>query len=235
MGRRADVESGSTAVTAKKKFQTTAEEIPAVILGIDSAKISGWSIIVPSSHVPKLVPKGIDVAAEFWEKPKFLHVRRGLYRWGTARSGEDRAAAIAEAQSVASLVGLPLIVVLETWKGGKRKTPKGYAPLTPETFVGMGAEQGKWMSKLEDAGHPAQRTHKLDLGTWRKQTFGAPAFRTKATWKRNAVSLIKARYDVAMTDDEAESACIALVAQRWGKAFESLPKKIRETQKARAS
>lgn len=178
---------------------TRCPPINAVILAIDPADTSGWAVLAPDPSNP---------------------IRTVALAGGIAKTPADRALAVQVAQSWETIRQLPLLVVGETW----RTSPGDKIGLP--TFIGMGAQWGRWAEQLEMAEVSPRRILRLTVGDWRQQIFGRSRMTNDAA-KAAARNWAKAAGHGDVTDDEAEAICIGAVARTWARARDVLPKRFR--------
>lgn len=187
----------------KQRFQRTASPLDAVILGVDPGQKAGWSIFTPEPHLTD-----------------------GLREWGKATTWRTRRAAILRAQAIAGELGLPLIIVIETFMESGTGVGRGTFSKNMRTVTGMGGSRDRWEESALIAGQPQTRILKLDTGTWRTQLWGKSKIKTEVA-ERMACNWVESRWDIDLSEtvDTAMAICIGAVARFWGKAFDRLPKK----------
>lgn len=129
---------------------------------------------------------------------------------------EQRAAVVQTAIGTAIALNLPLMAILERWRGGGKWGTRAIA--------GTGASYGVWRDELIRAGYPKSRITTVYPTEWRGRVFGFAAGRSSNEWKRIAVEYVQARFDVTLKADEAEAVCIALWGVDADKVLKRVPK-----------
>lgn len=172
---------------------------PCVVLGVDPGATSGWAVMV----------RGMVTDAI-----------------GVARTSDERRDAVSEAQRLALINALPLVVVAETWSAG------GWA--SHATLLGLGAAWGAWRETLAEHGIPARRIVRVLTQTWRAAILGGGNRRGGRDWKAEAIRwaerALGTRCPGRLTADEAEALCMAAWGSRAGEVrevLERLPKRIK--------
>lgn len=175
-----------------------------VVLSIDPGRVSGWAVLV----------RGVEC------------------HYGQSNDTEEWARAVCVALEIGDERGLPVVVVMETWSQGSRKTDARFgAPV----LLGLGAAQGEWKRLLALAKVPKRRLVTVYPQTWRARVIGGPMNRTTAEWKAAAKGVAEAAFGRLMRPtieghllgpDAAEAVCQAIWASRAGKVGAVLPKRV---------
>lgn len=184
--------------------------LPCVILAVDPGRTSGWAIYAQGRPVS----------------------------WGTLDAADALSVqdVLLSACRLSDHVGLPLVLVGETWNVGG-------ANASPSTWQGLGAAWGAWKYAAEhlaksrrgqpDALGPqlvASRILRASTSTWRA-AFGmmrAPKDAAKGWYKERAVGLVSERLGLVVKPehhDAAEALLIGLWATRAEAVGKKLPKR----------
>jgi hypothetical protein len=172
----------------------------AVILGIDSAKRSGWGVLKSTGR---------------------LGERSQLLCHGESEDLLAWRYAVQRARDAERIDNLPLIVVMETWTTGGRTDRR----MGPSTLIGLGESRGHWKELLKRFGHPRRRIIQVNVMTWRSDLFGGPMNRTSEQWKSEARRYVEGLFKITVGPDEAEGICIAVWGSQAGHVGALLPKR----------
>lgn len=174
----------------------------AVVLGIDPGETSGWGIAAPQAQTGR--PPACVLAGH-----------------GVATTAREIDAAVSLAHDTALDLGLPFYVAGETWTSGH---------MPALAYGGLREAWGRWSQAIDRSpelelfgGDTPPVVVRVVCQTWRADLGLRPVLdatvlqvpakeRSRAAWKRSAVLAVRARFGLAVSDDEAEGICLAV----WG-------------------
>lgn len=171
----------------------------AVVLGVDAAETSGWSIVCPAKQAGRVL----------------------LHSHGVAKTHAEIDRAVSTAHDLALDRGLPFVVSSETW------SPRGWTPTTYGAVREAWGRWRHALDRSPElelvGGDEPPIVLRVLCATWRSQLGLRPVFdaevlarpkkgQQRAAWKRSAVLAVHRKFGEHVTDDEAEATCLAL----WG-------------------
>lgn len=211
-------------MSRRRRLPATIRPVPAVVLGLDTAKRSGAAIVCRREDWQRVCDeqaRAVGVAPDYsGESSDPLKV---LSAESLGDRPEDIMAVVRSAQLQARTIGLPLIVVHETPAGDTRQRNK-FGSRVP-MYAGLGAAWGAWRTCLRLAEHPDSRMLSVTTGEWRARVYGHSRMSTE-TAKLYAQSLCRARWSLELDADAAEAVCIAVWAFHSGHVAERIPKRV---------
>jgi hypothetical protein len=164
-----------------------------IVLAIDPGRKSGWALFIAGR----------------------------LDAHGDGNTHDARTAAVLRALDRSKVLGLPLVVVGETWKASRNA--KTDARMNPATLAGLGAAWGLWAAALEMAGVPKARVMRVAQNDWKRKVVGTSYAKHAATLLtvRRLLNIAK---DAPIPEDELAAMGIGLCAIRLGRVGAKLPK-----------
>jgi len=217
--------------------------IEAVILALDPAKHTSGAVI--------LIPDYGDGLAATGEAHSF-NGSYALHEFGKVETQEERGRFIESFLEVAEDMGLPLVVMAETWdppRTRKVRLPGGFFGFlmdpkwTYTTVLGIGEGWGRWTAELETAqlfleeeGLPAFTIERVTPNDWRDALWGANRARDTEALKETACRTFEGVFGYAASADISEAGCIALyattcpaveaAAAQWNRKLTELEQKV---------
>jgi hypothetical protein len=190
--------------------------IEAVFLGLDPAlHKSGAGLLCPDYG-------GLN------EKPHAFQGQYALEEFGKVLSQNERCRFVETAAERAIELGLPFVVLAETWDPPRdKKVPLvggGFAYVkdqkwTYETILGVGEGWGRWSAELEntaewlrDEGHPEMIVERVTPNVWRDALFGRKRPHDSEALKQYACRYFEGVFGYKASADISEAGCIALYA-----------------------
>ena len=140
------------------------------ILSVDPGATSGWAIYSRGRYVTS----------------------------GTAKTHDERAAAVMLAGVEADRLGLRLVVVAEKWTGGGKR-------MHVTMVSGLGAAWGKWEAVLEAEEVPKSRVVRVYPQTWRARVLGASSSAGSEALKRHSLMAARIAKPGITDDNEADA------------------------------
>lgn len=161
------------------------QPVQALTVNVDPGAMSGWALLAPLQRQA--------VLAHGHLKPTLDAVQ----------------AVLLDARNRATALGLPMVLIGETWGVG------GY--MTPAVAAGLERSWAPWELLWESMNLglalPASTVVRVHLATWRSKVLGVPVgSMSKAAAKKAAREYVRIRCGFDVTADEAEAICIGF----WG-------------------
>lgn len=130
------------------------------------------------------------------------------------------------ASDLAMKLGVPLVLLGESWgAGGKR--------MNPVTAAGLGAGWGPWVYVVRSPAHQNLKPKmivRINARTWRTIAHGSSQNYSTEVWDRMARERVRAQFpgERVSSDDECEAILIGHVGTRFDKVGAVLPAAMRK-------
>jgi hypothetical protein len=183
--------------------------VHAVLLTVDSAKLSGAVLSEPS-----------------------FDARGALRRFdsevfGQVKTQSEREHWVKEARGLAKILKLPLVVV------GENHTSHG---LSRAAYASLQQSWGLWLAAFESCGADPKLVVRVDPQTWRAAVFGRGRPKTRDALKAYAVNYAHRALGAppGLSDDIAEAMCLRVWAERASEVHELLTAPAKKKRKKAA-
>ncbi len=170
-----------------------------VALGIDPGGTSGWAL---ATHAEEVMDSGFVTKAH------------------------ERQSVCEKVKSDLASIGLPLVVVVESWSAGGWKSYK--------SLIGLGKAFGQWLDHLElILGVKEAHLLRVHERKWRSHLFEAQMLKDARNVK-NGMKHLACAFTGKEDHNEAEACCLALFAQSSVEGLEAVDATKRRLHKARS-